>query len=295
MPALPSSRAVFRGAPRRAVLAVAAAASLLVGSVLTAGNAHAANPFERGPAPSVASISATTGPFAVTSKNILGLGQFGSATVYYPTSAPQGKYGVVSITPGYMALWSGMAWLGPRLASQGFVVIGVDTNVPWDLTQDRAREMKAAIAAVKKDLTIAQVADFDRVALSGWSMGGGGALDAAVTDNYKAVIPLAPWEVANTFSKVTEPTLIIGAEKDAVAPSAKMSIPYFNAVSGFKAYLELAGADHFFPTKANPTMAAAMITWLKVFVDNDARYYPFICPRPAVGGSAISQFKSTCF
>jgi predicted dienelactone hydrolase len=306
MPALPLSRALCgaacRGAARHAfltvVLTAVVAAGLVAGSVLTTGKAHAAdpatNPYERGPEPSVASISAATGPFAVTSQSILDRGRFGAATVYYPTSAAQGKYGVVSITPGYLGRWSDLAWLGPRLASQGFVVIGVDTTVPWDLPQDRAREMKAAIAAVRRDPTIAQIADFDRVAVSGWSMGGGGSLDAAVTDDYKAVITFAPWELVNAFSKVTEPTLIIGGQQDMVAPPATMSLPFYHAVNGFKAYLELAGAGHSFPGTANPTVAAAMITWLKVFVDDDARYVGYICPHPAVGGSAVSRFRSTC-
>lgn len=277
----------------RAALTVALAAALVAGT-LTVAQARTGNPYQRGPAPTVAGISAARGPFATTQTTIEGDGDFGAATVYYPTSTRQGKYGVVGIVPGFFGEWSWMDWLGPRLASQGFVVVGVDTNLPWDLPDDRAAEVVAGIAAARRDPKVARVGDFSRVALSGWSMGGGGVLDAAVTGSYKAIIPIAPWETDNQFAKVTEPTLIIGGQLDAVAPDATMAVPFYTALKGRKAFIELARADHFFTTDASAAQAAAMIAWLKRFVDNDTRYTRFICPRPAVNHGAISAFRSAC-
>ncbi|HEY6796910.1 MAG TPA: alpha/beta hydrolase [Kineosporiaceae bacterium] len=280
-------------APRRVVLATVLAA-LLGGGTVTMAQARTTHPYWRGPAPTTRSITAPRGPFTTATARIDGDGGFGSATVYYPTTIRQGTYGVVAIVPGFMGYWSWMDWLGPRLASHGFVVIGVDTDLPWDLPDDRGQQIEAAVRAVRKDPRIARVGDFDRVALSGWSMGGGGILDAAVRRSYRALIPIAPWETDNPFAKVTTPTLIIGGQSDAVAPDASMAIPFYEALGGKKAFLELARADHFFTTDPSDTQAAAMIAWLKLYVDGDTRYTSFICPRPAVGGAAISRFRSAC-
>ncbi|MFY1703685.1 MULTISPECIES: poly(ethylene terephthalate) hydrolase family protein [Micromonospora] len=48
----------------------------------------AENPFERGPAPSVASIAATRGPFAVSEETVSSrsVSGFGGGTIYFPTS-----------------------------------------------------------------------------------------------------------------------------------------------------------------------------------------------------------------
>jgi alpha-beta hydrolase superfamily lysophospholipase len=272
---------------RRAGLAATLVAVIL--AVLS--SPVAADTHQRGPDPTTASISAPTGPFGTTSKTVPGNGQFGKLTVHYPTATPEGTYGVVAIIPGFTMPWSQIAWLGPRLASQGFVVIGIDTVSPYDRPERRATEFVAAINAEKADPALSGIADFDRTALAGWSMGGGGALDAATTAKYKAIIGIAPWEDQNTFSTVTSPTLIIGGQSDKLAPVGSMSKPFYNAVNAAKAYAELAGANHFFTTSANVPQAASMICWLKRYVDNDTRYTRFLVPGPPVA-SGFSAYQS---
>lgn len=273
--------------PRRAGTAAA-----LVTVILTlVANPVAADTYQRGPSPTTASISATLGPFPTVSKTVAGNGTHGNLTVYHPRSAPEGAYGVVAIVPGFTRPWSHMAWLGPRLASQGFVVIGIDTLSPYDNPEKRATQFVAAINAEKSDPALSGIADFSRTALAGWSMGGGGALDAATKARYKAVIGIAPWENQNTFSAITAPTMIIGGQSDLLAPVASMSKPFYNAVNAPKAYAELAGANHFFTTNANVPQAASMITWLKRYVDNDTRYRQFLVPGPPVS-SGFSAYQT---
>lgn len=114
----------------------AAALAVLVGFGPLAGpGAHAAdNPYERGPAPTTSSIEALRGPYAVsqTSVSSLSVTEFGGGTIYYPTSTSDGTFGAVAISPGYTAYESSIAWLGPRLASQGFVVFTIDTLTTAD-------------------------------------------------------------------------------------------------------------------------------------------------------------------
>ena len=45
---------------------------------------------------------------------------------------PTGTFGAVAISPGFTAYWSSISWLGPRIASHGFVVIGIETNTTLD-------------------------------------------------------------------------------------------------------------------------------------------------------------------
>jgi len=54
--------------------------------------------------------------------------------------------------------------------------------------------------------------------------------------------------------------------------------------------VELAGADHMWPTSDNPTGSRAMVSWLKRWLDGDSRFTPFTC---GFTGSAISAFRST--
>lgn len=57
-----------------------------------------------------------------TSVSPLSVTGFGGGTIHYPTTTGDGTFGAVAIAPGCTAYESSIAWLGPRLASQGFVV-----------------------------------------------------------------------------------------------------------------------------------------------------------------------------
>ncbi len=252
--------------------------------------AHA-DGYQRGPDPTTASIAATTGPFAIGQTRLAGNGKFGSAQVYYPTSAADGQFGVVVICPGFVSVWAQMAWLGPRLASQGFVVVGIDTVTPTDQPPQRGDELVAALAASKSLPQLQGIADFSRPALAGWSMGGGGALDAAKKGDYKAVIPIAPFEFGN-YATVTEPTLAITGQADVIAPPATMGKQFYNQVQAPKGYLEIAGGSHFFTTSPNTEQAAAMIAFLKRYVDDDTRYTQFLVPGPPAKGNISSYLTS---
>src|SRR5262245_3721622 len=92
------------------------------------------NPYERGTDPTNSSIEAVRGSFATstTSVSSLVVTGFGGGTIYYPTSTAQGTFGAVAISPGFTASQSSIAWLGHRLASQGFVIFTIDTNTTLD-------------------------------------------------------------------------------------------------------------------------------------------------------------------
>ncbi|WP_390828604.1 bis(hydroxyethyl) terephthalate hydrolase [Lentzea alba] len=257
----------------------------------------AANPYERGPAPTVASIEASRGPFAVSETTVSSLvGGFGGGTIYYPTSTASGTFGAVAISPGYTGTQATISWLGPRLASQGFVVITIDTNSIFDQPDSRASQLLAALDYVTQQSTVRTRVDATRLGVMGHSMGGGGSLRAASQrPALQAAIPLTGWHTTKNWSSVRVPTLVIGAENDSIAPVASHSEPFYTSLPSTldKAYLELNNASHLAPISSNTTIAKYSISWLKRFIDNDTRYEQFLCPPPA-RSTLIEEYRDTC-
>ncbi|WP_438872610.1 bis(hydroxyethyl) terephthalate hydrolase [Paractinoplanes pyxinae] len=283
----------------RNLVGAAAAVTMAVGGVTLVPSAQAAtNPFERGPAPTLSSIQATRGSFAVsqTSVSSLAASGFGGGDIYYPTSTSAGTFGAVAIAPGYTASRSSMAWLAPRLASQGFVVFNIDTLTRSDQPASRGRQLLAALDYLTQRSTVRTRIDADRLAVVGHSMGGGGTLEAAKSrPSLQAAVPLTPWNLDKSWPEVRTPTLVVGAENDSVASVSSHAIPFYNSLPSTldKAYLELNNASHFAPNTSNTTIAQYSISWLKRFVDDDLRYEQFLCPAPRVS-TTISDYRNTC-
>jgi predicted dienelactone hydrolase len=260
--------------------------------------AHGAdNPYERGPNPTENSIEASRGPFSVsqTSVSRSAASGFGGGTIYYPTSTSEGTFGALAISPGFTADQSTISWMGPRLASQGFVVITIDTLSTLDQPDSRGDQLRAALSYLTQRSSVRTRIDASRLAVAGHSMGGGGSLEAAKDQpSLQAAIPIAGWNNTKNWSSVRVPTFVIGGENDSIASVSSHSIPFYNSIpaSSEKAYMELDGEGHLFPLSANTTMAKYMISWLKRFVDNDTRYEQFLCPAP--DDRQISDYRDTC-
>lgn len=269
----------------------------VVAALAAAPMAQAAeNPYERGPDPTVSSIEASRGPFQVSQTTVSSLvSGFGGGTIYYPTSTAEGTFGAVAISPGFTGTQSTISWFGPRLASQGFVVITIDTNSLFDQPSSRGDQLRAALSYLTNSSSVRSRIDASRLAVAGHSMGGGGSLEAAQDQpTLQAAVPLAPWHSRKTWSSLRVPTFIIGGENDSVASVNSHAIPFYNSIpaSAEKAYMEMDGASHFFPNTSNTTVAKYMISWLKRFVDNDTRYEQFLCPAP--DDRAIEEYRDTC-
>ena len=284
-------------AVRLLLTAVLASAAL----VAQPGSSSAAeNPYERGPEPTAASIEAARGPFATASTTVSDLASpgFGGGTIYYPTSTTEGTFGGVAISPGYTAAQSSIAWLGPRLASQGFVAITIDTNSRYDQPASRGDQLLAALDYLTQTSSVRSRVDGSRLAVMGHSMGGGGTLEAAKDrPSLQATVGLTPWNADKTWPEVSTPSLIIGAENDSIAPVGSHAEPFYASVPATtpKAYAELDGASHFAPNTSNTPIARNSIAWLKRFVDDDTRYQQFLCPAPRSGlGTPYSDYRATC-
>jgi dienelactone hydrolase len=289
-------RAKSIGAPVGALLATVALA--LAGLVASPTGAGAqTNPYQRGPNPTESSITATRGSYATSQTTVSNLSApgFGGATIYYPTSTADGTFGAVAMSPGFTASQSSLSWLGPRVASQGFVVMIIDTNSRFDQPSSRADQLQAALDYLVNTSSVRTRVDRTRLAVAGHSMGGGGTIEAARDNpNLQAAVAFQPWHSTKTWSSVRVPTMIQGAQSDSVASVSAHSERFYSSIpaTSEKAYVEFAGASHFVSNTSHTPTAKFTIAWLKRYVDNDTRYEQFICPAPRA--SSISEYRDTC-
>ncbi|MDQ1041184.1 dienelactone hydrolase [Streptomyces sp. V3I8] len=279
------------------LLATAAALAGLTTSLTGVADA-ADNPYERGPAPTTASIEAARGSYAVSQTTVsrAGVTGFGGGTVYYPTTTSDGTFGAVAISPGFTASQSSVSWLGPRLASQGFVVITIDTLSTLDQPASRGDQLLAALDYLTQSSSVRTRIDSTRLGVMGHSMGGGGSLEASKDrPSLQASIPLTPWNTDKTWPEIKTPTLVVGADGDTVAPVSSHAEPFYTSMPSVlnRAYLELNGATHSAPTSSNTTVAKYSVSWLKRFIDNDTRYEQFLCPLPPAS-TTIEEYRGNC-
>jgi dienelactone hydrolase len=291
---------------RAAMVAVLAAVTLTTSGL--GGAVAGATGFERGPDPTPATLEAPAGPYGVAKVAVANSATpgFGAATIYSPTDLTPGwpttgtTFGGVAIVPGFTGTQAAVAWLGPRLASNGFVVITLDTNSPFDQPAARGAQLRAALTYLTTASPAKAQVDATRLAVMGHSMGGGGALEAAKADPaLKATIGLMPWHSDKTWPEVVTASLVVGAERDTTAPVGSHAKPFYNGMTKApeKVYLELNEAGHSLVPAVQTTIATHSIAWLKWFVDGDTRYSQFICPGPDFsqnGPGPVANYLDTC-
>lgn len=284
----------------KTLVRLAAACSLAF--VAASGALAQSNPYQKGPDPTVSSLEAARGPFAVGSTRISSsVSGFGGGTLHYPT-AP-GSYGLIAVAPPFIAQSSSIGWLGPRLASHGFVVVLIDVNSTLDFPESRSRQQLAAIQyAITQSRSasspVYNKVDATRIGLSGHSMGGGATLLTArnAPTNIRGAFPLTPWSSDKNFSNLTVPAGILACENDTVAANSSHSSAFYNRIpaSTPKAYYELRGESHFCPQSPsnNPVIGKYIVSWMKNFVDNDTRYAPFLAGALPQADLASRRFSA---
>jgi hypothetical protein len=155
----------------------------------------------------------------------------------------------------------------------------------------------------------------------GWSMGGGGALYAASQrPELRAAVPLAAWHGTKDWSSVTVPTMLVSCQNDSTASNSSHSIPFYESLPdlvwedrhepheeldgtplfGTRAYVEVAGGGHNCVTSdasdaQKVTVSRSVLPWLKLKLDGDTRYEPWVCPAPVAAElPALSDSRSNC-
>jgi dienelactone hydrolase len=222
---------------------------------------------------------------------------FGGGTVFAPEVGAGTRLGAVVVTPGFGGTLADMRWYGTDLAAAGFVVFTIDTLDTRDLPEARSREMLAASDYLTASSSVAGEVDPDRVAVLGYSMGGGGALQAAVARHaLKAVVAVMPFDLRASYPGDATPSLVITGQSDRIAVPFILGKRMYRSIPAPipKQYLELRGAGHGAGQKTpDDTIRDAVTTFLDRYLDGDESAASRICPPPAATGP-ISESLSYC-
>jgi dienelactone hydrolase len=243
----------------------------------------------RGDAPTAESAS-RQGPFQVTtfSAGLRDGPDYGTQTMHVPNEG-EPPFAAVAVVPGFLAAESSIAAWGPFLASHGIVTLTIGTNSPTDSPDLRAKALLDALATIaaenaRSGSPLEGKVDLERLGIMGWSMGGGGTLIASSsTPGLKAAITLAAWSPGVSFSDERVPVLLFAGGSDAVAGGQSQG--FFTSIpdSTPKMLFEVRGGSHSVansPNGGNGEVGRYGLSWLKVFLEGDERYRPFLLQEP---------------
>lgn len=227
---------------------------------------------------------------------------YAGATLYYPTDATP-PFASIAIVPGYVSPQSSIQDWGPFLASHGIVTMTIGTNSLFDDPYQRRDALLDAIVTITEENTrsgspLVGDLDLNRIAVGGWSMGGGGAQLAAAADpTLKAVIALCPWlDNQTTAADLNHavPVLIFSGEIDGVAPPAAHANIHYNLTPGTTSKLkfEIDNGGHNVansPTGGQGYVGKVGLSWLKQFLLGDSCYCPLLLDTPSVASNYITN------
>jgi dienelactone hydrolase len=244
----------------------------------------------RGDAPTIESAT-DNGPFDVDTLTT-GLRDgpaYGTQTLHVPVGA-EPPFASVVIVPGFVSPESSIQAWGPFLASHGIVTLTIGTNSGGDPPEVRASALLDGIETLKAENTrsgspVEGAMALDRFGVMGWSMGGGGTLIAANENpELRAAVSFAAWSPGVQFSEDQVPTLLLAGSSDILAGGQSQG--FFESIPETtpKMLFEVQGGSHSIandPSSANGEIGRYGLSWLKVFLEGDERYRPFLLETPS--------------
>lgn len=222
------------------------------------------------------------------------------ATIYYPTNTTP-PFASIAIVPGFASLPSSVEEWGPFYASHGIVTIIIGTNSIFDLPEARAIALLDALETIRQENTrvsspLKGALNLDQLAVSGWSMGGGGAQRAAVLDNtIDGVVALCPY-LNNPQLNHQIPVLIFSGEDDTVAPPSQHADIHYDETPNTtdKLLFEIANGNHSVantPNGGNGSVGKIALSWLKLYVEENDCYCPLLTDELLVNPSDASKVE----
>ena len=222
------------------------------------------------------------------------------ATIYYPTNATP-PFSSIAIVPGFVSLPSSVQDWGPFYASHGIVTIIIGTNSLFDFPEARANALLDALETIRQENNrdgspLEGLLNLDQLAVSGWSMGGGGAQRAAVLDNSIAgVIALCPYLNTPQLDHAS-PVLIFSGEDDPTAPPSQQADIHYNVTPNTtnKVLFEIENGNHYVantPNGANGTVGKIALSWLKLYVEQNDCYCTLLMDNLFVDSDVASKIE----
>jgi dienelactone hydrolase len=230
------------------------------------------------------------------------------ATIYYPENGTP-PFASIALVPGFTGTPLSIEEWGPFYASHGIVAIIIGTNFLLDLSEARAIALLDALETIRQENTRASsplegALNLNQLAVSGHSMGGGGAQLAAVSDpSIQAVVALCPWLGVPTVPADINhpvPVLILSAELDAVAPPVFHADVHYNYTPDTteKLLFEIANAGHQVansPTGGQNNVGKIALSWLKKYLLDEICYCPLLLEAPSTASTYITNIVcATC-
>jgi dienelactone hydrolase len=237
------------------------------------------------------------------SNNIRNGPEYAGATIYYPTNTSELLHSII-LVPGFMNGEGTIQNWGPFLASHGIVTMTIGANNLTNIPTQRKDALLDAVITLKAEHNRAasplyNMLDTNSIALGGFSMGGGGAQLAAVSDStIKAIIALYPWLDSPTEETLNHntPLLIISGELDIIAtPSQHANLHYTLAPDNIpKQRYEVQYATHdpiSGPNGGGGDVGIKVLAWLQTFLIGNHCYCPTLPIIPETASDFISNVE----
>jgi len=229
---------------------------------------------------------------------------YNGATLYYPIGGA-GNYKSIVLVPGFFATQTSVAAWGRFFASHGFASMTIGTNNLADYPNVRANALLDGMETIRQENNriaspLYNNLDTINIAVGGWSMGGGGAQLAAVSDTrVKAVFAIAPWLNYSTLVTAdlnhASPVLILSGQFDPTAPPAQHSNVHYNYTPATteKVLFEIVGGDHYIPLSpgfGNGDVGNVAFAWMNLFLNGDSCYCSIVKNDSLNQNSTASNF-----
>jgi dienelactone hydrolase len=226
--------------------------------------------------------------------------EFDAATVYYPTGS-DGPFPATTMSGGWTNTKEDMIWICEKLVQEGFIVICFTPQRRWlALPYIWERGANASYRMLEEEnknpkSPIHGKVDTDRIAMSGFSMGGGGVINAA---NYnvtgvKVTVAMAPWELCtirpmvacdSETEDIKTPIFIFGGTKDLLVYDNEINNMYEtlpNRTEKLGVIFEGMNHGDLFGPDSNrkperEKVAPYMIAFLKVYLTGDSSYQTYL-------------------
>ncbi len=225
---------------------------------------------------------------------------YAGATVYYPINATP-PYSSIVIVPGFTADENSIADWGPFYASHGIIAMTIGTNSIYEFPNTRALALLDAIISLKEENSREASPLYGKVsindfAVSGWSMGGGGAqLAATLSPSLKAVVALCPWlETNRTAASFNHsvPVLLFSGQDDTTATPDEHSNVHYNFIPNNteKLLFEVTSGTHYAansPLNSNGDIGRVALSWVMTQMNINPNYRPLLFDVP--NSSSIYQ------
>lgn len=203
--------------------------------------------------------------------------------------------------PGFTAQPSSVENWGPFYASHGIVTIIIGTNNIFDFPVARAYALLDALETIRYENTRATsplegALNLAQLAVSGHSMGGGGAQRAAVLDSSIAgVVALCPFLI-NTNLNHGSPVLIFSGQNDPTAPPSTQADIHYNSTPEEidKLLFEVENGYHSVansPTGGNGVIGKVALSWIKLYVEKNDCYCPLLTENLLLNPTEASKVE----